>query len=71
MVIIVQLLACNQHAPRHDVGRRGGHFETSIPDAVAKTVDDASGEQWLSHELHAEHGDGRYAEHDQLQDHKQ
>ena len=36
MVIIVQLLACDQHAPGHDVGGRGGHFETSIPDAVAE-----------------------------------
>jgi hypothetical protein len=38
MVIIVQLLACNQHAPGHDVGGGGGHLETSIPEAVADAV---------------------------------
>jgi hypothetical protein len=70
MVIVVQLLATNQHAPRHDVGRRGGQFETSIPDAVAEPVDDATGEEGLSHQLHGEHGDGRHAEQNQLQDHK-
>jgi hypothetical protein len=37
---------------------------------VTEPVDDAAGEQGLSNELHGDYGDGRHAEHDQLQDHK-
>ena len=52
MVVIVQFLAADQDAPRHDVAARILGLEVAVTPEMADAVDDAGGEHRDPHHLH-------------------
>ena len=51
-MVVVELLAADQDAPRHDVRRCVGRGEVAVAPEVADAVDDAGGEYRDPHHLH-------------------
>src|ERR1700712_4381330 len=43
VVVVVQLFAADDDAPRHDVARRVDRFEIAVAPPVADAIDDAGG----------------------------
>ena len=52
MVVVVQLFAANEDAPRDDVRARVSHFEIAIAPVVPDAVDDARGKERDPRHLH-------------------
>ena len=71
MVVVVQLLAAGDQAPRHEVARRVVALEVAVADGVAEAVDDAGRHQRHRHELHRQNDDAGHAEHDEVGDDEQ
>ena len=54
VVVVVQLFAGDQEAPRHDVARRVRALEIAIAVVVADAVDDAGRHQRVREHLHGD-----------------
>ncbi|MNZ48716.1 hypothetical protein D3C78_664660 [compost metagenome] len=71
MVVVVQLFAADDDAPRHQVGRGVAAFEVAITDGMAKAIDDPGGPERNPHHLHRPDGDADGAEQQQVDDRHQ
>ena len=66
MVVVVQLFAADQDAPRHDVGARVFRLKIAVAPPVADAVDHAGGQERNPHHLHCPHGNADGAKQDKV-----
>ncbi len=71
VVVVVQLFAADDDAPRHDVARRVGGFEVAVAPPVADAVDDAGGGDRDPQHLDGPDGGADGTEQRQVDDHHQ
>ncbi|MNM61401.1 hypothetical protein D3C81_727020 [compost metagenome] len=71
MVVVVQLFAADDDAPRHQVGGGVAAFEVAIADGMPQAIDDASGPHRNPHHLHGPDGQAERAEQRQIDERHQ
>ena len=67
MVVVVQLFATDEDAPRHDVGAGIFAGKVAVTPVMADAVDDAGGKEWNPEHLHGPDGQADRAEQQHLQ----